>query len=67
MEINDIVALFSEENIRHYSQYFSAERVAKAADEIVRTVRHVGELSGDERLSSVILAMSILNQQNRRS
>ncbi|MBQ9314289.1 MAG: hypothetical protein IJ220_04710 [Clostridia bacterium] len=54
--------IFSQENISKYRKYFSVPEVVKEANKIVDAVKTTKELTDEENMASIILAVIILNQ-----
>lgn len=56
MEQNDIINLFSEENIRRYSNYFNIPKVVEQANKIEEIIKNGKDMSKDEMMASACLA-----------
>ena len=54
--------MFSQENFNKYKEYFNIPKVVKASNKIVDVVKNTKELTYDENMASVMLAIMILNQ-----
>lgn len=54
--------MFSKENFNKYKAYFNIPKVVKASNKIVEVVKNTKELTYDENMASVMLAIMILNQ-----
>ena len=62
MENVNIGNLFSQENINRYRNYYDLPSVIKQADKIVDAVSNTRELTDDENMASILLAVLKLNQ-----
>lgn len=54
--------MFSQENFNKYKEYFNIPKVVKASNKIVEAVKSTKELTYDENMASVMLAIMLLNQ-----
>lgn len=54
--------MFSQESFNKYKEYFNIPKVVKASNKIVDVVKNTKELTYDENMASVMLAIMILNQ-----
>lgn len=54
--------MFSQENFNKYKEYFNIPKVVKASNKIVEAVKNTKELTYDENMASVMLAIMLLNQ-----
>ncbi len=62
MENVNIGNLFSQENINRYRNYYDLPSVIKQADKIVDAVSNTRELTDDENMASILLAVLKLEQ-----
>lgn len=54
--------MFSQKNFNKYKEYFNIPKVVKASNKIVEAVKNTKELTYDENMASVMLAIMLLNQ-----
>ena len=62
MENVNIGNMFSQDNINRYRKYFDLPSVVKQSDKIVDAVSNTRELTDDENMASILLAVLKLNQ-----
>ena len=58
----NLEGMFSQESFNKYKEYFNIPKVVKASNKIVDVVKNTKELTYDENMASVMLAIMILNQ-----
>ena len=64
MNNNSFEEIFSQDNINKYKRYFNVPKVINEANKIVDAVKTTKELSDEENMASIILAVIKLNQDN---
>ena len=62
MENIDLEKMFSQENVNKYRNYFDLPKVINQANKIIDAVSNTKELTNDENMASLILAVLRLNQ-----